>query len=107
MTNSEVEYAGAAAASALRFRDIVSAVFVDEHVHYGMVDADVVQIPASMQDGDDADTRSDVVDLQERGIGIGLRAVNCDPVHVQTESSWVQGEVLQLDLRAEGVSHLL
>ena len=107
-SNAQIEDAGVAvAAAAFDGGNVGVAVLVDKHLHHGLIDSNVVEVPLPLKDGYDADACQSVPYLEQGRACIGTRSVDRNAINVQAQVRQVEGIVLNLDADAESLLRLL
>ncbi len=87
MADSEIENARIAAVSAAarKFRKVRISILIDQYLHHRMIDLNLVEIPLPLKNGNDPNSCLDVLNLQQRGVGVRIRTVDGNSIEIQTQ----------------------
>jgi hypothetical protein len=87
MADSEIENAFIAAVPAIapKFGKIRISILIDQYLHHRTIDLNIVEIPLPLKNGNDPNSRFDMLNLQQRGIGVRIRTVDGNSIEVQAQ----------------------
>ncbi len=91
---AQIEEIGFARAAGLRLGKVGNAILAGEDLNHGMIDANALQIPFPVQDGDHSHAGRDAIRLEQRRVKQGGGPGYLQAVQVQAQGGKVNGEVL-------------
>jgi hypothetical protein len=107
MTDTKIENTGVAAAiGLLEHRNVRNAVIVNKDARNGAIDPQVIEVPCSVKDGNNAHSCFNVIDMEKRRVGIWVCSIYRDPVQIDAQRRQVQSEVLQLDANTKALARV-
>src|SRR5437899_3644697 len=77
-------------------RNVAAAILIADQVNHGMLNHDLVEVNLAMQRGDDLEINRELIESEQRPIGVFLGAVQDEAVNVSTQVTPVEIKILDL-----------